>query len=145
MSEDGLCTIEHIFTLFHGERIIQTLNLPFCFLFEAVTFWRPRWKMRYFKFFGVVELIMDIEVGLWHDLEERLSVEIDVVEFWVLLIVDIGVCETSWGDGYALEMISPLEFDCSCLLRFTPWIRMISPHLSVFCYCSDIDIYLNKL
>ena len=88
---------------------------------------------------------MDVEAGLRHDLEERLSVEVDVVKVGVLLVVDVGVCETSLRRAYALEMIRPFDFYCSCLFRFTPWMRIMSPHFSVFCCCSDIDIYLNKL
>jgi hypothetical protein len=43
---------------------------------------------------GVVEFVVDVEVGLRHYLEERLSVEVHVVEVRVLLVVDVGVGET---------------------------------------------------
>lgn len=43
---------------------------------------------------GVRELVMDFEVGGGHDLEKRLSVEVDFIEVAVFLVVDIGVGES---------------------------------------------------
>ena len=89
---------------------------------------------------------MDVEVGVRYDLEKRLSVKVDVVEVTVLLVVDVRVSESALEGTYPLEMIRPLDFYCSCLLRFTPWMRIRSPHLSVFCSrLLIIYIYLNKL
>lgn len=75
---------------------------------------------------------MDVEVAGWDDLEERLAVEIDLIEFCVFLVVDVGVSEAAWREEYPFEMISPFEDYCYFLLRFTPWIRIISPHFRMF-------------
>ena len=75
---------------------------------------------------------MDFEAGDGHDLEKRLPVEVNVFEVGVLLVVDVGVSEAGYRRGYPLDMIRPLDCSCSLLLELTPWIRMMSPHFSVF-------------
>jgi hypothetical protein len=93
---------------------------------------------------GVVdEFVVDVEVAGRHDLEEGLAVEVDPVEAGVLLVVDVGVREAEWRRKYPLEMISPFEDCCRYLLRFTPWIRIMSPHFRMF--WPSPGIYLNKL
>jgi hypothetical protein len=81
------------------------------------------------------ELIVEVEVALGEDLEERLAVEVDFIVVLVGLVVDVGVGETGLGRVYPLEMIRPFAYLSRMVL--TPWIRMISPHLMVYCY-SDI-------
>lgn len=88
---------------------------------------------------------MDVEVAVREDLIERLAVEVYGAELLVLLVVDVGVCEAEWSNGYPLEMISPFDYSCRSFVRLTPWMRTISPHFSVFCSSPGIDIYLNKL
>jgi hypothetical protein len=39
-------------------------------------------------------LVVEIEVAFWQDLEEGLSVEVDLVESVICLIVDVAVCKT---------------------------------------------------
>jgi hypothetical protein len=75
---------------------------------------------------------VDIEVAGRDDLVEGLAVEVDLVEGGVFLIVDIGVGEAESVVVYPFEMISPFEDCCRYLLRLTPWMRIISPHLRMF-------------
>lgn len=42
-------------------------------------------------------LIMEIKVGFGQYLEERLSVEIDLFELFVCLVIDVAVGETELG------------------------------------------------
>jgi hypothetical protein len=91
----------------------------------------------------VDEFIVDVEVAGRHDLVEGLAVEVDLVEGGVFLVVDVGVCEAESVRNYPFEMMSPFEDCCRYLLRFTPWIRIMSPHFSMF--WPSPGIYLNKL
>ena len=85
---------------------------------------------------------MDFEARDGEYLEEGLAIEVDLVEVGVFLVADAGVCESTWAGKYPLEVMSPLESACSLLLRFTPWMRMMSPHFRAL---PESDIYLNKL
>jgi hypothetical protein len=80
----------------------------------------------------VEEFIVDVEVAGRHYLEERLPVEIDLIEGLIFLVVDVGVGEAAFRRRYPFEMIRPFEADCLSLLRFTPWMRIMSPHLRMF-------------
>jgi hypothetical protein len=63
---------------------------------------------------------VNIKVAGWHDLEERLPVEVDLVESGVFLVIDVGIGEAALGLSYPFEMMSPLDCSCRYLLRFTP-------------------------
>lgn len=80
----------------------------------------------------VEEFVVDVEVAGGHDLEEGFPVEVDLIEGGIFLVVDVGVGEAAFGRRYPLEMIRPFEAYCRYLLRFTPWIRIMSPHLRMF-------------
>lgn len=54
------------------------------------------------QIFGIIELIVNFKVGRRHDLEERLTVEVHIIEGGVLLIVDIGVCESEFKEAGTL-------------------------------------------
>ena len=97
----------------------------------------------FFLFFDPLveeELIVEIEVAFGDDLEERLPVEIDFVVVIIGLVVDIGVGESEWEQGYPLDMISPFIYLPGTVL--TPCNLRISPHF-IFSCASDIKIFLN--
>lgn len=68
----------------------------------------------------VTELVMDFEVRDRHNLKQRLTIEVDVFEARVLLIIDVGVGKAALRYSYPLEMMRPFDCSCSFLLRFTP-------------------------
>ena len=70
---------------------------------------------------------MQVEVAARNDLEQRLSVEVDLVVVVISLVVDIGISEAALMMVYPLEMISPLFYLLGTVL--TPCSRRISPHL----------------
>lgn len=86
---------------------------------------------------------MEVEVALGQHLEEGLAIKVDLVVVLIVLVVDIGICETKWAGKYPLEMMRPLAY----LSRFvlTPWILMMSPHLMVYCYYDIRYLAINKL
>lgn len=74
---------------------------------------------------------MYVEIASIQELEQRLSVEVNILEFGVCLVVHVWISESASVNNYPFEMMRPF---CSWALEwFTPWIRIISPHLSVEC------------
>jgi hypothetical protein len=80
----------------------------------------------------VEELVVQVEVALGQDLEERLAVEVDLVVVLVGLVVDVRVRKTASPAKYPFEIIRPFASLSRTVL--TPWIRMMSPHFIVSCY-----------
>ena len=81
-----------------------------------------------------------------YDLEEGLSIEVDVIELLVGLVVDVGIGKAEYCRYNPLEMMSPFLFEwlVYSLLMQIPWIRMMSPHRIMPSY-SDIRYRFNNI
>lgn len=84
------------------------------------------------------QLVVEIEVAFRHDLEQRFAIKVDVGVLLVGLVVDVWVRETKSPAMYPLDMMRPLHSFPAIVL--TPWIRMMSPHLIVYCSYDIQDI-----
>jgi hypothetical protein len=86
---------------------------------------------------------VEVEVALRKYLEEGLTIEIDLVVFFVVLVVYVWIGKAKYNRKYPLEMMRP--FASLSRIVLTPCIRMMSPHLMVYCYSDIRYLLINKL
>jgi hypothetical protein len=100
MPEDDFCSVKDLLSSFCFEFAEKIFYLNSSSGFSAVSLIRTGLNEELLFVFLVGQvlkiLVVEIEVAFWQDLEEGLSVEVDLVELVICLIVDVAVCKTEF-------------------------------------------------
>lgn len=126
MSEDGFCAVYDVDSF----GMLLVLVFAFEIVIEHGDFILGSFAEIGFLFFLDLfieeQLVVEVEITLWDDLEEGFAVKVDLVVLFKGLIVDVGVSESASEANYPFEMMRPFASLPGTVL--TPWRRMISPH-----------------